>query len=115
MNHDDRTLDKQIEAMMEQLTIEKAPASLSLRLNRIPEEESRKARLKKERWSWLKPGPFPRWALVPAFTFESVYQCDDALPSGGISWQTCHLQGPDDEVYVFHPLGGWHLLGERTQ
>ena len=67
MNHDDKTLDTQIEAMMEQLKIEKAPASLSLRLNRIPEEETRKERLKERRWSWLKPGSFPRWALVPAF------------------------------------------------
>jgi hypothetical protein len=67
MNKDDKTLDTQIESMMEQLTIEKAPASLSLRLNRIPEEESRKERLKERRWSWLKPGSFPRWAMVPAF------------------------------------------------
>ena len=67
MNKDDKTLDSQIESMMEQLTIEKAPASLSLRLNRIPEEESRKERLKERRWSWLKPGSFPRWAMVPAF------------------------------------------------
>jgi hypothetical protein len=67
MNHDDKTLDQRIEAMMKQLTIEKAPASLSLRLNRIPEEEIRKQRLKEHRWSWLKPGSFPRWALVPAF------------------------------------------------
>ena len=67
MNHDDKTLDTQIEAMMEQLKIEKAPASLSLRLNRIPEEETRKERLKEGRWSWLKSGSFRRWALVPAF------------------------------------------------
>jgi hypothetical protein len=67
MNKDDKTLETQIELMMEQLTIEKAPASLSLRLNRIPEEENRKERLKEGRWSWLKPGSFPRWALVPAF------------------------------------------------
>jgi hypothetical protein len=67
MNIDDKKLDAQIEAMMEQLTIEKAPASLSFRLNRIPEEESRKERSKASRWSWLKAGSFPRWALVPAF------------------------------------------------
>jgi hypothetical protein len=67
MNTDDKTRDAQIEAMMKQLTIEKAPASLSFRLNRIPEEESRKERRKTSRWSWLKTGPFPRWALAPAF------------------------------------------------
>jgi hypothetical protein len=67
MNTDDKTLDAQIDAMMEQLTIEKAPASLTFRLNRIPEEESRKARSKASRWSWLKAGPVPRWVLAPAF------------------------------------------------
>jgi len=67
MNKDDKTLDMQIESMMEQLRIEKAPASLSARLNRIPEEESRKQRQKRRRWSWLKPGPVPRWVMVPAF------------------------------------------------
>lgn len=67
MNKDDKTLDMQIESMMEQLSIEKAPASLSARLNRIPEEENRKERLKQRRWSWLKPGPIPRWVMVPAF------------------------------------------------
>ena len=34
--------ESQIDAMMEQLTIEKAPASLSRRLKRIPREERRK-------------------------------------------------------------------------
>jgi hypothetical protein len=53
------------------------------------------------------------WALGPEVGYEALYQCDDALPSGGRSWQTCTLQGAEDEVYVFHPLGGWHLLGER--
>lgn len=67
MNKDEKTLDAQIEKMMEQLTIEKAPASLSARLNRIPEEESRKERLKERRWSWLRPAAFPRWVMVPAF------------------------------------------------
>jgi hypothetical protein len=67
MNTDDKTLDARIEAMLEQLTLEKAPASLSFRLNRIPEEESRKERRKASRWSWLKVRPFPRWVLAPAF------------------------------------------------
>jgi hypothetical protein len=53
------------------------------------------------------------WALAPEFGYEAVFQCDDALPSGGRSWRTCYLQGPDDEVIVFHPLGGWYLWGER--
>jgi WD40 repeat protein len=50
------------------------------------------------------------WALAPEFGYEAVFQCDDALPSGGRSWQTCYLKGPDDEIIVFHPLGGWYLL-----
>jgi len=53
------------------------------------------------------------WALAPEFGYEAIFQCNDALPSGGRSWQTCYLKGPDDEVIVFHPLGGWYLLSER--
>lgn len=67
MKQDDRTLETQIDRMMEQLTIEKAPATLSARLNRIPDEEGRKGRARKQRWSWLRAGPLPRWALAPAF------------------------------------------------
>jgi hypothetical protein len=52
------------------------------------------------------------WALEPEFGYDTVFQCDDALPSGGRSWQTCYLKGPNDEVIVLHPLGGWQLLGE---
>jgi len=55
--------ETQFDAMMEQLTVEKAPASLSRRLKRIPREERRK----ENRWSWLIPGQFPRWAMAPAF------------------------------------------------
>jgi hypothetical protein len=50
------------------------------------------------------------WALAPEFGYEAILQCDDALPSGGRSWQTCYLQGPDGDIYVLHPLGGWYLL-----
>jgi len=55
--------ESQIDSMMEQLTVEKAPASLSRRLKRIPREERRK----ENRWSWLMPGQLPQWALAPAF------------------------------------------------
>jgi hypothetical protein len=55
--------EAKIDAVMEQLTIEKAPASLSRRLQRIPRDERRKD----NRWSWLMPGQFPRWAMAPAF------------------------------------------------
>ena len=53
------------------------------------------------------------WALAPRSEYEGVYQCDDAVPSGGQSWQTCYLEGPDERVIVLPPLGGWHWLGER--
>ena len=53
------------------------------------------------------------WALVPEFGYEAILQCDDALPSGGRSWQFCYLRGPDARVIVLHPLGGWYLLGEE--
>jgi len=55
------------------------------------------------------------WALAPEFGYEAIFQCDDAPPSGGRSWQTCYLKGPDDEVIVFHPLSGWYLLSERDR
>ena len=53
------------------------------------------------------------WALAPEVGYDTIYQCDDALPSGGRSWQTCYLLGPDDEVIVLPPLGGWYLLDEQ--
>jgi len=62
MNRDDKTLDAQIEAMMQELSIEKAPASLSARLHRIPEEESRKERKTGQRRPWFGNGSFLRWA-----------------------------------------------------
>jgi hypothetical protein len=49
------------------------------------------------------------WALAPEFGYEAIFQCDGALPSGGRSWQTCHLRSPDGEVIVLDPLGRWHL------
>jgi len=52
------------------------------------------------------------WALAPEFGCEAILQCDDALPSGGRSWQTCYLKGPDEEIIVLHPLGRWYLLDE---
>ena len=60
---DEEAWEAQIDAMMEQLTVEKAPASLSRRLKRIPREQGRK----ENRWSWLMPGQLPRWAMAPAF------------------------------------------------
>jgi hypothetical protein len=53
------------------------------------------------------------WALAPEFGYDAILQCDDALASGGRSWRTCYLEGPDGEIVVLHPLGGWHLMGER--
>jgi len=53
------------------------------------------------------------WALAPEVAYQALYQCDDALPSGGRSWQMCYLLGPDGEVVALHPLGGWYLVGEQ--
>lgn len=53
------------------------------------------------------------WAIAPEFGYEAILQCDNAFPSGGRSWQTCYLKGPDDEIIVLHPLGGWYLLDEQ--
>ena len=49
------------------------------------------------------------WALAPEFGYGAILQCDDARPSGGRSWQTCYLEGPEGNVLVLHPLGGWDL------
>lgn len=49
------------------------------------------------------------WALAPEFGYDAILQCDNAPPSGGRSWQTCYLKGPDGEVLMLHPLGGWQL------
>jgi len=67
MNRNDETLDAQIEQMMKELTVEKAPATLTARLHRIPEEESRKPVAGQKGWSWLRGPRFRRWALAPAF------------------------------------------------
>jgi Tol biopolymer transport system component len=50
------------------------------------------------------------WALAPEFGYEATWQCDDAIPSGGRSWQTCYLAGPTEEVYVLDPLDRWYVL-----
>lgn len=55
------------------------------------------------------------WGLGPAFEYDALLQCDDALPSGGRSWQTCYLQDPDGEVIVFDPLGRWYLWAEWNE
>jgi hypothetical protein len=52
------------------------------------------------------------WALAPEFGYDAILQCDDALPSGGRSWQTCYLKGPGGEVIMLHPLGGWQLWSQ---
>jgi hypothetical protein len=60
---EDEMPESPIDVMMERLAVEKAPASLSRRLKRIPREQGRK----EGSWSWLIPGQFPRWAMAPAF------------------------------------------------
>jgi len=56
-------LDRQLDALFEQIGIEQAPPSLTRRLHRIPAEQQ-------ARVGWwkrlLSPAPAPRWVLVPA-------------------------------------------------
>ena len=52
------------------------------------------------------------WGLAPEFGYDAILQCDNAAPSGGRSWQTCYLKGPEGEVIMLHPLGGWQLWSE---
>jgi hypothetical protein len=63
MNTDDKTLDAQIDHLLNQLEVEKAPASLTRKLKRIPREH----REKKPLLPWLFPGPLPKWVMAPAF------------------------------------------------
>ena len=72
MTHETRNdiSDERLEAMLAELEIEQAPASLTRRLNRIPEEQSRRGW--KWPWQWSL-APAPRWAMAPAFA---------AVPSG---------------------------------
>lgn len=59
----EKELEAQLEAMLEKLEIEEAPASLSRRLHRIPAEHGRKT----WRWPWQGiSSPFPQWAMAPA-------------------------------------------------
>ncbi len=71
MTHDDRPnlTDEQLEAMLAELEIEKAPASLTSRLNRIPEEEAGKGW--KWPWQWFT-APQPRWVMAPAMAVAAV-------------------------------------------
>jgi hypothetical protein len=52
------------------------------------------------------------WALAPEFGYDATLQCDDALPSGGRSWQTCYLEGPEGEAYVLDPLDRWYVWAQ---
>lgn len=63
MNTDDKTLDAQMDQLLNQLEVEKAPAGLTRRLKRIPREH----REKKPLLPWLFPGPLPKWVMAPAF------------------------------------------------
>ena len=71
MNHDERNAntpsgaesDESLEAMLAQLEIEQAPASLTRRLMRIPHEQGSGAPL----WArWLPRRRAPGWLLAPA-------------------------------------------------
>ena len=71
MTHDEikALTDEQLEAMLADLDIEKAPASLTSRLNRIPEEEGSKGW--KWPWQWFS-GQQPRWVMAPALAAIAV-------------------------------------------
>ena len=59
--------DEQLEAMLAQLEVEKAPASLTRRLHRIPEEQRRPEAKTGWTWPWRwSRNPLPTWAMAPA-------------------------------------------------
>ena len=67
MTHDRKnggnSTETPLESLLEQLEVESAPASLTSRLYRIPEEESSKGW--KWPWQW-NFDPAPRWMMAPA-------------------------------------------------
>lgn len=52
------------------------------------------------------------WATAPEFAYQATLQCDDAPPSGGRSWQSCYLQGPEGDMIHILPAnyGQWQLI-----
>jgi hypothetical protein len=65
----DRQQESQLDEMLAQLSVEKAPASLTRRLKRIPRDE----RPESSPWSWLtSPGLAPRWVMAPALAVVSL-------------------------------------------
>ena len=62
-------LDRQLDALFEQIGIEEAPASLTRRLHRIPQEQQARAGWWKR---LLAPAQAPRWVLVPALAAALV-------------------------------------------
>ena len=62
-NNNGKGSEVPLESLLEKLEIESAPASLSSRLYRIPEEESRKGW--KWPWQW-NFNPIPGWVMAPA-------------------------------------------------
>ena len=62
-------LDRQLDALFEQIGIEEAPASLTRRLHRIPQEQQARAGWWKR---LLAPAPAPRWVLMPALAAALV-------------------------------------------
>jgi hypothetical protein len=106
MTHDDRKhgqdpeagLDRELEALFERISIEKAPASLRRRLRRIPIEEQ-----PRESW-WkrlLSPAPGPRWALVPALAV-SLLVVGVVLMMPRQPSQADVLQARQDLAVAFH-------------
>ncbi len=55
------------------------------------------------------------WALQPESSYEAVYQCDDATPSGGRVWQTCYLTMPDGQIIAMLSTGAWFWHEEQLQ
>ena len=71
MTHDEikALTDEQLDAMLADLDTENAPASLTSRLNRIPEEEGSKG----WKWPWQRLSEQqPRWVMAPALAAIAV-------------------------------------------
>lgn len=47
------------------------------------------------------------WAIMPEEGYQATFQCDNAPPTGGRSWQACYLSTPEGQVISLMPDGWW--------
>jgi len=112
---DDERYERQLDALFAELGVEKAPASLTARLRRIPLEEGER----KPWWHNLWPASLnfasPRWVLAPALAVALLaVSVMMALPQGPSQEEV--LQARQDLALAFHYIDKAGLItGQEIQ